>query len=115
MAKTKGALFSEKARGTIADFLTYQGRTGFRHAHKKLTRKDKNTTPQQHKRLVFGFGVAGWQELNAEEKAYYASLAKSYNNNPGFNIYLTRFLLRGRWWAKFSWAKFGATAKFGGP
>jgi hypothetical protein len=59
--------------------------------------------------------VAGWQGLTEDEKDEYRALSKYYNNNPGYNIYITLYLNIAKYWAKFSWAKFGHNAKFGGP
>jgi len=115
MAKTEGQLFSLKAMGTIGNVLTYQGRKGFRHTHKKALPTNPRTPAQIADRLLFANAVAEWQELNAAQKKVYNDMSARYGNIPGFNIYIK--LNKGvvTYTTKFGQAKFGANAKFGGP
>ena len=115
MAKTKGALFSLQAQGTIAGILTYQGRKGFRHVHLKATPHDPKTTAQLADRAAFATVVAAWQALSDSEKKAYDVLGPKYGNRPGFNIYIKLNKAEVGYWTKFGQAKFGMNKKFGGP
>ena len=114
MAKTKGQLFSVRAFGTIGNILTYQGRTGFRHTHKKAVPTNPRSPAQIADRLLFATAVAGWQDLTTEQKQVYNDKSKQYGNIPGFNIYIK--LNKGVviTYTKYGQAKFGANKKFGG-
>ncbi len=115
MAKTEGQLFSLKASGSIGGILTYQGRKGFRHTHKKAVPTNPRTPAQIADRLLFANAVAGWQALNPAEKQVYNDMSAQYGNIPGFNIYIK--LNKGvvSYTTKFGQAKYGTNAKFGGP
>ncbi len=103
------------ARGSLGGVLTYQGRKTFRHVHVKAEPHDPQTAAQRHRRTVFAGLVAMWQGLSVSEKKAYADLGPQYNNNPGYNIFLTIQLKTAKYWAKFGWVTFGQDAKFGGP
>ena len=115
MAKTEGQLFSKRAFGTVGNILTYQGRKGFRHTHKKALPTNPRSSAQIADRLLFANAVAGWQALNDAQKKVYNDKSAQYGNIPGFNIYIK--LNKGviSYTTKFGQAKFGANAKFGGP
>ena len=115
MAKTEGQLFSLKAYGSIGNVLTYQGRKGFRHTHKKALPTNPKTSAQIADRLLFANAVAGWQALTTEQKAVYNAQSKQYGNIPGFNIYIKLNKSVVKYTTRFGQAKFGANAKFGGP
>ena len=115
MAKTEGQLLSERAYGTIGNILTYQGRKGFRHTHRKSTPRNPKTAPQIADRLLFANAVAGWQALTTEQKQVYNNMSAQYGNIPGFNIFISLNKSKLGQWTKFGQAKFGANAKFGGP
>ncbi len=115
MAKTEGQLFSLKAMGTIGGVLTYQGRKGFRHTHKKALPTNPRTPAQIADRLIFANAVAGWQTLSPAEKESYNVLGPQHGNIPGFNVYIKLYKLRFRYRTKYGQAKFGKIKKFGGP
>jgi hypothetical protein len=115
MAKTQGALFSEKAQGTLANLLTYQGRKGFRHCHKKLTRVDPATASQLSGRTKFADAVTAWQALTAEQKATYNAAAVEIGGLSGYN-YFIRLQMEA---VVVTYKKFGSDTfgggKYGGP
>jgi len=115
MAKTEGQLLSLSASGTLGKVLTYQGRKGFRHTHRKSTPRNPKSAAQIADRLLFANAVAAWQELTTEQKQVYNDMSAQYGNIPGFNVYIK--LNKGKidYAVKFGQAKFGANAKFGGP
>jgi len=115
MAKTEGQLLSERAYGTIGNILTYQGRKGFRHTHRKSTPRNPKSAAQVADRLLFANAVAGWQALTTEQKQVYNAMSAQYGNIPGFNVYikLNKGVITYR--TKFGQSKFGENAKFGGP
>lgn len=115
MAKTEGALLSSNARGSIGGIITYQGRKTFRHVHRKSTPRDPQSAAQLQKRARFAALVQIWQGLTPAEKQYYEDLSPQYNNNPGYNVFLTIKLKSAQMWAKFGWVTFGMDARFGGP
>jgi len=115
VAKTEGQLFSLKAYGTIGNVLTYQGRKGFRHTHKKALPTNPRSPAQIADRLIFAGAVAAWQGLNAEQKQVYNDMSMQYGNIPGFNVYIKLYKLKRKYWTKYGQAKFGKNKKFGGP
>lgn len=115
MAKITGGLLSENARGSIGGVITYQGRKTFRHVHRKSEPRDPQTAAQRHYRDKFASIVALWQSLSPAEKQVYEDLSPQYNNNPGYNVFLTIKLKSAQMWAKFGWVTFGMDARFGGP
>lgn len=115
MAKTEGQLLSLRAYGTLGDVLTYQGRKGFRHTHKKATPRNPRTTAQVADRVAFAGAVSTWQGLTDTEKQAYNDLGTKYNNIPGFNVFIKLNKGNTIYWTKFGESKFGATKKFGGP
>lgn len=115
MAKTKGQLFSSKAYGTLGNVLTYQGRKGFRHTHKKAVPTNPRSPAQIADRLLFSNAVAGWQALAPEQKQVYNAKSAQYGNIPGFNIYIKLHKGVITYTTKFGQAKFGMIKKFGGP
>jgi hypothetical protein len=115
MSKIQGGLLSEHATGTVANILTFQGRRSFDHVHRKATPTDKKTTLQLRRREIFQLLIEKWQGLSDTVKQQYQTVSKLYNNNPGYNIFLTIELKKSNYWAKFSWGKFGTAYKFGGP
>lgn len=115
VAKTEGQLLSVRASGSIGKILTYQGRKGFRHTHKKATPYNPKTSAQIADRLLFANVVAGWQTLTDEQKQVYNALGPEYGNITGFNVYIKLNKDRAQYWTKFGEAKFGATKKYGGP
>lgn len=115
MAKTEGQLFSLSASGTIGKVLTYQGRKGFRHTHKKALPTNPRTPAQTADRLVFANAVAAWQALNPAQKQVYNDQSMQYGNIPGFNIYIKLYKAARRYQTKYGQAKFGANKKYGGP
>lgn len=113
MAKTEGALFSERAKGTLARLITYQGRGSYRHAHKKLVRKDRNTAAQRGRRSLFTAAIAGWQGLTAPQKAEYNARGVPLKL-PGYNLYISEHMVVISVHALFGEnAKFGENIKFG--
>ena len=115
MAKTKGQLFSLKAYGTLGNVLTYQGRKGFRHTHKKALPTNPKSPAQIADRLLFANTVAAWQGLTQEQKQVYNAMSVQYGNIPGFNVFIKLTKAKIQYWTKFGQAKFGANKKFGGP
>jgi len=115
MAKITGGLLSVNARGSLGGVLTYQGRKHFRHVHVKATPADPQTAAQRHRRTIFAGLVLMWQGLSPSEKQYYKDLSPQYENNPGYNVFLTIQLKSAKYWAKFGWVTFGTDGKFGGP
>lgn len=114
MAKTEGQLFSVRAYGTIGKILTYQGRGGYRHTHKKAIPKDARTPAQLADRQAFATAVAGWHNLTDEQKAVYNALGPKYGNITGFNVYIKLNKTPAVVTSKYGGAKFGTNAKFGG-
>jgi len=115
MAKTEGALFSLKARGSLGNVITYQGRRFFQHVHRKAKPFNPNSPGQQRFRTFFAVFVAEWQGLSTAEKAAYDILGEKYDRIPGFNYYLRSRLLAATYWVKFGKYFFGEHYKFGGP
>jgi len=115
MAKTEGQLFSLSASGTLGKVLTYQGRKGFRHTHKKALPTNPNTPAQIADRLIFAEAVASWQSLTQEQKNVYNAQSDNYGNIPGFNIYIKLYKTTWRYRTKYGQAKFGKIKKYGGP
>lgn len=115
MAKITGGLLSENARGSIGGVITYQGRRTFRHVHIKSTPKDPQTAAQRYCRDRMAALVLQWQGLSTAEKQYYEDLSPQYNNNPGYNVFLTIKLKSAQMWVKFGWVTFGTDGRFGGP
>ena len=115
MAKTEGQLFSLRAMGTIGNVLTYQGRKGFRHTHKKATPHNPQTAAQTADRALWAGAVATWQKLSDSEKAYYEAQGYLYGDIPGFNVYMKLEKKYSGYWIRYGETKFGATKKFGGP
>lgn len=114
MAKTEGQLFSLRAAGSIGGVLTYQGRKGFRHTHRKSTPRNPKTAAQVADRLLFAQVVAVWQDLTDEQKAVYNAMGPDHGNIPGFNIFISLYKSKVQHWTKFGQAKFGENKKFGG-
>ncbi len=115
MAKIEGGLLSERASGTIGGLITYQGRRTYRQAHLKSTPMDRRSTGQLTQRNALALAVAVWKSLSAAEKLVYSLLSPKYNNNPGYNIFLTLNIGKIGLWKRFNEVQFGTTAKFGGP
>ena len=115
MAKTEGQLLSVRAYGTIGNILTYQGRKGFRHTHKKATPRNPKSAAQIADRLLFANVVSIWQDMTTEQKQVYNNMSAQYGNIPGFNVFIKLNKSKAQYWTKFGQAKFGATKKFGGP
>jgi len=115
MAKTKGALFSLRASGTIGKLLTYQGRRFFRHCHKKALPTAATTAAQAADRALFALAVQAWHGLSPAEKTIYDVIGKGMKNIPGFNAYISIYKNRAKYWTKFGQARFGTSKKFGGP
>ena len=115
MAKIDGPLMSVGAHGSIGGVITFQGRKSFNYAHIKRVPPDPQTAVQRHRRAIFASLVAMWQGMNESERQAYEDLSPQYNNNPGYNVFLTIMLTKANYWAKFGWVTFGQDAKFGGP
>jgi len=115
MAKTEGQLLSLRASGTLGGILTYQGRKGFRHTHRKPTPRNPRSPAQIADRALWAAAVAVWQRLTAAQKNCYNVLSKQYGNIPGFNVFMKLEKNRASYWTQFGRARFGAVKKFGGP
>jgi 20S proteasome alpha/beta subunit len=115
MAKTKGALFSIDARGTIADLLTYQKVGAVRHVHKRLLRIDRQSAAQLSQRSAFSTAVSAWNDLSDEDKAAYALLAKAAGLVSGYHYYLRENIGVSQEYYQFGQVQFGENGKFGGP
>lgn len=115
MAKTKGQLLSLRAYGTLGNVLTYQGRKGFRHTHRKATPRNPRSAAQVADRVLWANAVAAWRKLTTAQKNYYEDLSEQYGNIPGFNVFMKLEKNYAGYWTRFGEAKFGATKKFGGP
>jgi alpha-ketoglutarate-dependent taurine dioxygenase len=91
MARTEGALFSEQARGTLADTITYQRNRKNPQAHKRLNRQDRRTASQLSRRSLFADAVAAWQALTEPEKEAYRIRASGTGGRSGYNIFLSEY------------------------
>lgn len=115
MAKTEGPLFSIKARGSIANILTYQGRRFFDHVHKKAKPRNPQSAIQEANRADFADAIDTWHLLTEAEKETYKELGKTKNNIPGFNAFISINKGKTEYWTKFGACLFGDICKFGGP
>jgi hypothetical protein len=91
MARTEGALFSEQARGTLADTITYQRNRKNPQAHKRLNRQDRRTASQLSQRSLFADAVAAWQALSEAQKDVYRARATGTGGRSGYNIFLSEY------------------------
>jgi hypothetical protein len=115
MAKVKGGLFSSSPRGSIGGVITYQGRTGYFHAHRKADPVNRKTNSQLADRVLFSSAVATWHLLSDSDKELYNSKSSLYNNITGFNIFISTSKGFTPYWIQFNKVQFGMSKKFGGP
>lgn len=115
MAKTEGPLFSLKARGSLANLLTYQGRKWFDHVHKKSKPRNPQSASQTANREDFADAIDTWHLLTTSEKETYKEIGIHRNNIPGFNAFISINKGKTEYWTKFGACLFGEISKFGGP
>jgi len=114
MARTKGPLFSLKARGSIGGAITFQGGIGPQQVHIKKTPPDKRTAVQVINRAVVSQAATEYKQESQTVKDLFDSLATSKKTISGYNLYQKIFLLFYNDWSRFKEAKFKG-ARFGGP
>lgn len=68
MAKLKGPLFSNTARGSFGPRLTYSNRRTGQQARYQKENTDYETTPQIQQRSYFQIAVSWWNKLIQAEK-----------------------------------------------
>lgn len=93
MAKTKGPLLSQKAKGTVGKVITFLDRCDSHAVQKIPTHKDAKTQAQLVQRSYFQGGIECWHTLTDEEKAEYASIDPWIGANPGYLNFLKRWLM----------------------
>ncbi|GAJ20721.1 unnamed protein product, partial [marine sediment metagenome] len=81
MSKPKTPLLSFRARGTIADSVTFQKRGQLTIARKKPIPKDPKSPAQLARRQVYRDAVAAWHALSPEEKEAWRGVC------PGLTAY----------------------------
>jgi len=114
MAKAKGPLHGQEARGSIAGLISFQRHKTGQQVHLKATPTDRKTTSQLSKRNRMRTAAQNWAQETQATKQEWATLAKELGMISGYNAYLKAWLLSTETWYRFGQAKFGQ-AKFGGP
>ena len=92
MAKTRGALFSVEAYGTLDGTITYQrGRTGVRVMRHKSPKQPRTDT-QLAQRAQFTSAVNAWRALPGASQAWWNAKAQGMAT-CGYNLYIKNYLL----------------------
>ena len=89
MAKTKGALFSQSARGKIGALVIEEQKSG-QYIKSKSVKKHIPTTKQKEKRRVYGQAIQAWRALPADLKEVF-NIKASLLNISGFNLFVKYF------------------------
>lgn len=69
MAKVRGGLFSEEARGQIGGTINFSGHLGRTRVKLNTTPKNPKTTSQTTNRGYMAEAVKNWKTLTTEEKS----------------------------------------------
>jgi len=81
MAKIKGPLFSETARGSVDRVLTFSRRNTGQQARFQTFPADFESSGRKTQRDAFRLGIELWNYLPTAEKAYWQEIAqKGYAN-----------------------------------
>jgi hypothetical protein len=95
MAKCKGPLFSEEARGSLGDELTFSKRSSGQQV--RFQRKQKEILPsweQANNRSLYRLAVARWNSFTLAEKAVFQSEVTQTNlEMSGFNLFVRHAMI----------------------
>ena len=91
MAKIRGPLLSETARGKIAERLVFSLRSSGQQVRFQNKQKDVITDARANQRAIYLESVSAWNILSDLEKLEWKAQAKEFNFT-GYNLFMQSYL-----------------------